>query len=89
MRNSTENAASPAPEKKSRKKPVKKAHTPATEIYLQHNGKEYNCSAIVEQARADYRATHKIGIHSCRVYIKPEEGFAYYVINKVDGKIPL
>ena len=40
----------------------------------------------VEMARADYRATHKTGIHSCRVYIKPEEQAAYYVINKVEGR---
>lgn len=89
MHNPTENAAPQATGKDARKKPAKKAHTPATEIYLQYNGQEYNCAAIVEQARADYRSTHKIGIHSCRVYIKPEEGCAYYVINKVDGKIPL
>lgn len=89
MRNTTENAASQATGKDARKKPVKKAHTPATEVYLQYSGQEYDCAAIVEQAKADYRASHKIGIHSCRVYIKPEEGCAYYVINRVDGKISL
>ena len=50
---------------------------------------EYNCAAIVEAARADYRAKHKTGIHSCRVYIKPEEQAAYYVINKVEGKVDI
>ena len=43
----------------------------------------------MEKARADYRLTHKTGIHSCKVYIKPEENAAYYVINRVEGKIPL
>lgn len=71
------------------KKVKKTAHTPATEIYLQVAGQQYDCAAIVEKARADYRATHKVGIHSCKVYIKPEEGAAYYVINKVDGKLEL
>ena len=56
---------------------------------LQLAGQDYDCAAIVEAARAHYRATHKVGIHSCQVYIKPEEGMAYYVINRVEGKIPL
>ncbi len=89
MRKSTENTESKVSGRQPRKQPARKAHTPATEIYLQFEGKEYDCVALVEQAKADYRSTHKIGIHSCRVYIKPEEGCAYYVINKVDGKIPL
>lgn len=78
------------PETAKGKKAAKKtAHTPATEVYLQVAGQQYDCAAIVEQARADYRAAHKVGIHSCKVYIKPEENAAYYVINKVDGKISL
>ena len=40
-------------------------------------------------AKADYRATHKVGVQSCKVYVKPEEGTAYYVINKVSGKLDL
>ena len=89
MRKSTENAEAKTPGRQPKKQPARKAHTPATEIYLQVDGKEYDCAALVEQAKADYRSTHKIGIHSCRVYIKPAEGCAYYVINKVDGKSPL
>lgn len=72
-----------------KKGPAKKAHTPPTEIRLQVGGLEYDCAAIVEKARADYRLTHKTGIHSCKVYIKPEESTAYYVINRVEGKIAL
>ena len=34
-------------------------------------------------------ATHKVGVQSCKVYVKPEEGTAYYVINKVSGKLDL
>ena len=30
-----------------------------------------------------------VGIHSMKVYIKPEESAAYYVINKETGKIEL
>ena len=56
-----------------KKSPAKKAHTQPTEIHLQVGGVEYNCLALVEKARADYRLTHKTGIHSCKIYIKPEE----------------
>lgn len=67
----------------------KKAYTPAPAVYVQVSGKEIDCGAVLEAAKADYRAAHKTGIHSCKVYIKPEEETAYYVINKVEGKIPL
>lgn len=72
-----------------RKQVPKKAHTPPVVVHLQIGTQEYDCAAIVEQARADYRATHKTGIHTCRVYIKPEEQLAYYVINRVEGKIAI
>lgn len=78
-----------AAKKPGRKAAPKKAHTPAPEVYFQAGGKEYNGIAVMERAKADYRATHKAGIHTCKVYIKPEEDAVYYVINKVEGKIPL
>lgn len=71
------------------KKTVKKAHTPPVEVHLQIGGQDYDCTAIVEMARVDYRATHKTGIHSCHVYIKPEEQAAYYVINRAEGKVAI
>lgn len=75
--------------KLAKRTPARKAHTPPPEIYLEIGGSSYNCMNLLEKARADYRLTHKIGIHSCRIYIKPEENAVYYVINKVEGKIPL
>ena len=44
---------------------------------------------MVDRAKADYRATHKVGVQSCKVYVKPEENAIYYVINKVAGKLEL
>lgn len=86
---SAENQAG-APEAKTAKKPAaRKAHTPPPEVYLEVNGGSYNCAEILERARNDYRLTHKTGIHSSKIYIKPEENAVYYVINKVEGKIPL
>lgn len=42
-----------------------------------------------DRAKADYRLTHKVGVQSCKIYVKPEEEAAYYVVNKVGGKLPL
>ena len=43
----------------------------------------------MDRAKADYRLTHKVGVQSCKIYVKPEEEAAYYVVNKVGGKLPL
>lgn len=88
MAKQTENAAAQT-EKKTRKPIKKTAHTPADVVCLEVGGLQYDCAAIVAQAKADYRAAHKVGIHSCKVYIKPEEQAAYYVINKVEGKVAI
>ena len=49
----------------------------------------YQGADIIDRAKADYRTTHKVGVQSCKVYVKPEEGAAYYVINKFSGKLDL
>ena len=59
------------------------------EIYLETGGRQYNVTDIVERVKADYRLTHKVGVQSCKIYIKPEDGAAYYVVNKVEGKLDL
>ena len=51
--------------------------------------KQYNITDLVDRAKADYRLTHKVGVQSCKIYVKPEEEAAYYVVNKVGGKLPL
>lgn len=59
------------------------------EVYVEFGANQYNITDIVERAKADYRATHKVGVQSCKIYVKPEESAAYYVINKVSGKLEL
>lgn len=59
------------------------------ELYVEYGSQQYNITGIVDRAKADYRATHKVGVQSCKIYLKPEEGMAYYVINKVEGKLEL
>ena len=76
--------------RKSAKAPARRGRPPlAPELYVEFGSKQYNITDIIDRAKADYRATHKVGVQSCKVYIKPEEGAAYYVINKVSGKLEL
>lgn len=81
-------AESKAP--KSAKAPARRGRPPLTpELYVELGDQQYNISDIIERAKADYRTTHKVGVQSCKVYVKPEEKAAYYVINKVAGKLDL
>lgn len=89
-------APKPAPKAASKKNAKAKAAAPrrsrpplSPEVYVELGSKQYNISNIVERAKADYRTTHKVGVQSCKIYIKPEEGAAYYVVNKVNGKLVL
>ena len=76
--------------RKSAKAPARRGRPPlAPELYVEFSGKQYNVTDIIDRAKADYRLTHKVGVQSCKVYIKPEEEAAYYVVNKVSGKLPL
>ena len=86
-------AETPAAEPKTRKTtkaPARRGRPPlAPELYVEMAGQQYNITDIIDRAKADYRTTHKVGVQSCKVYVKPEENAAYYVINKVSGKLDL
>lgn len=86
-------AETPAAELKTRKSskaPARRGRPPlAPELYVEVGTSQYNITDIIERAKADYRLTHKVGVQSCKVYVKPEESAAYYVINKVSGKLDL
>ena len=86
----TETPAAEAKTRKSAKAPARRGRPPlAPELYVEVGDKQYNITDIIDRAKADYRTTHKVGVQSCKVYVKPEEGAAYYVINKVSGKLEL
>ena len=59
------------------------------EVFVQWGGKEIKCKDLVAAAKKDYKASHKDAVRTCQVYVKPEDGAAYYVINDVTGKIEL
>ena len=72
--------------KKAVRAPRKKA---TTDVYVQWDESELDMNEIVEKAKADFKQENKGAIQSCRVYIKPQEKMAYYVINDVAGKVEL
>lgn len=62
------------------------------EVFVQFAGEEYSVEEVMEKAKAAYVAEgHRAAaIKSVRLYIKPEEHKAYYVINeKAAGSIDL
>ena len=80
------------------KKPARAASTKKAdadkveEIYVQFNGQEITTKDILEKVKQAHKDNgHRIGhIKSTQIYIKPEDGMAYYVINgKYKGEIPL
>lgn len=89
-------------EKKAAKKPAEKKTTAAKtetkkvekkdEVFVQFAGEEFAVDEVMDKAKAAYIAEgHRASaIKSVRLYIKPEERKAYYVINdKAAGCIEL
>lgn len=68
-----------------------KANNLKPEIILQYQGSETDVAALVEAAKADFHSAKKRTlITALKLYVKPEESAAYYVINEdYNGKITL
>lgn len=80
-----------AVEKTVAKKPAKKEAV-APQIVVQYDGNESTVDAIVEKVTSEYVSEgHRASsIKDLKVYLKPEDGLAYYVINeKVAGSVSL
>ena len=61
------------------------------EVILQYRGMQVNVEALLADAKADWIANgHKEKDYvSCKLYLKPEDRRAYYVINDTDeGNVP-
>lgn len=85
-----------AAKKTTKKTPVKKTESKKAEkieeIYLQFHGQEIFTKDVMERAKQAYIAEghRESSIKSIRLYIKPEENMAYYVINeKIAGGVTL
>ena len=72
--------------KKAVRAPRKKA---TTDVYVQWDEVELDMNEVVEKAKAAFKQENKGAIQTCRVYIKPQEKMAYYVINDIAGKVEL
>ena len=73
------------PEKKTRKPRAKKADKKAEPVLittLQLGDAEFDISDIAAKAYKAYKSTHKRkAVTEFRVYVKPEEGVAYFTVN--------
>lgn len=79
-------AAIPKEEKQAAvKKPAatrrKAAAKPGQEVYIQFGAGEWNVSELVERVKADYMAQGHAAPKKVSVYVKPEDGRVYYVVN--------
>ena len=76
---------------KARAAEKEKADNLKPDIYVQYQEDEVDMTALAEAAKADFRKTKKRTlITAMRIYYKPEERAAYYVINDgYEGKIVL
>ncbi|MCC8075335.1 MAG: DUF6465 family protein [Clostridiales bacterium] len=61
------------------------------QVYLQYDANQVEIDAVVAAAKAAFKAEKgRVAIKSLDVYLKPQEGAAYYVINEdFTGKIDL
>ena len=86
-------AKKPAAKKPAAKKSAPKEKAERVEnIFLQVGGREWNTAQLRDQAVAAYAAEgHRVsGIKRLELYVKPEDGKAYFVINeKFEGSVDL
>lgn len=83
-----------AEEKQPEKTPIRRSKVdipPAVGLFVQYQGGEVDMAAVAESAKAEFKAAHKRGrITTLKIYLKPEEHVAYYVINDdFQGQISL
>ena len=72
-----------APKAAAKKAPAKKAAAKketGDKVVLQYNGKDIEMKAVVEAAKADYKAKTKKTATNVVVYVKPEDNAAYYTV---------
>ena len=82
-----------APKKKAtRKAAAKKESESETEVFVEYYGQQSSVEEITNKVKEVFVSEgHRVStIKSLKLYLKPEDGFAYYVINeKFAGRVPL
>lgn len=70
--------------KKTARKTTKKAAQPEASVTIQYAGKEIVAKEVLEAAtKAFQEANEGVAIENIQIYIKPEEGVAYYAVNGI------
>lgn len=60
------------------------------EVILQFAGNEIKMVDVLDAAKKDFAANNKAALKSITLYVKPEDGAAYYVANgDITGKVNL
>ena len=75
---------------KAREEEKRKADNLVPEVVVQYQDSEANITALIDAAKEDFRTVKKrMRITDMKLYVKPEEHAAYYVINgEFNGKVP-
>ncbi len=60
-------------------------------VYLEVADQKYDMAEVSEKAKADFKANHKEKLNDIKVYVKPEDGKAYYTANggNISGSVAL
>jgi hypothetical protein len=78
----TEPVKEEAPKKAAPKKTAAKKAEPAVTVTIQFNGKDIVAKDVLEAAKKAYAEKNPEGeIKSMDLYVKPDEGVAYYAVN--------
>ena len=74
---------------KAREERKRKAENLVPEVYVQFQETQAKVSDLIERAKAEFRKEKKrTSITELKLYVKPDERTAYYVINeKAEGKV--
>ena len=81
-----------AKKKATRKAAAKKQSESETEVFVEYYGQQSSVEEITNKVKEVFVSEgHRVStIKSLKLYLKPEDGFAYYVINeKFAGRVPL
>lgn len=73
-----------------KKTTTKKAAKKENNVFVQFAGMEFNTADVEKAVKDDYKAqSGKKTMTSVSIYIKPEDGKAYYVIDGITGSVSL
>ncbi len=60
-------------------------------VYLEFGDRQFDLKKVEEEAKKDYRKNNKAALKNMNLYVKPEDGKAYYTANddSVSGSVDL